>query len=323
MATGNFSSIVKLLTAVIIIVTLLLTSVHHKIDYILSTFFWGVSAGHPKQKWRSWSHLCKPTNEGGLNLRNSLEVQRALHMKFAWRLMSGDSLWNKFFQAKYVNKGHVALASDNDSRFWKSVMGVLPEVLENVRLMVKEGKGSFWYDRWLSSGPLSLHPNVDITPSLCIKDLWVENSWDRDKLVELVGSVKTEEIVQTIAAGRNGEDVLVWKVFFSLSMRSCKARMEGIQETVEGVWLAVKACLRNISGCMKNHGEVSSVDMAMLAALEPKPWIKMLLNGNTVKGHVRILGTATKLVLQGDFLMVVNVLNQVPGRLLLVVVVVD
>ncbi|KAF8413601.1 hypothetical protein HHK36_001593 [Tetracentron sinense] len=378
-------------------------AVHHKIDSILSTFFWGVSAGHPKRKWRSWSHLCKPTNEGGLNLRNSLEVQRALHMKFVWHLMSGDSLWNKFFQAKYVKKGHVALASDNSSRFWKSVMGVLPEVLENVRLMVKEGKGSFWYDRWLSSGPLSLHPNVDITPSLCIKDLWVENSWDRDKLVELVGSVKTEEIVQTIAAGRNGEDVLVWmpskdgkfssasawdrirvrapqapemkwiwhgllpkrvsvcvwksrydclpvdenicrvgiqlaskcgccvfgqgesrdhvlsssefagkmwalaeealgisvvphswwsRVFqwwsyaktsttrgtligilpcvitWRLWLRRCKARMEGIQETVEGVWLAVKACLRNISGCMKNHGEVSSVDMAMLAALE-------------------------------------------------------
>ncbi|KAF8406683.1 hypothetical protein HHK36_008774 [Tetracentron sinense] len=337
-------------------------AVHHKIDSILSTFFWGVSAGHPKRKWRSWSHLCKPTNEGGLNLRNSLEVQRALHMKFAWRLMSGESLWNKFFQAKYVKKGHVALASDNGSRFWKSVMGVLPEVLENVRLMVKEGKGSFWYDRWLSSGPLSLHPNVDITPSLCIKDLWVENSWDKDKLVELVGSVKTEEIVQTIAAGRNGEDVLVWmpskdgkfssasawdrirvrapqapemkwiwhgesrdhvlsssefagkvwalaeealgisvvphswwsRVFqwwsyaknsttrgtligilpcvitWRLWLRRCKARMEGIQETVEGVWLAVKACLRNISGCMKNHGEVSSVDMAMLAALENK-----------------------------------------------------
>ncbi|KAF8405073.1 hypothetical protein HHK36_009970 [Tetracentron sinense] len=306
-------------------------------------------------------------------------------------------------KAKYVKKGHVALASDNGSRFWKSVMGVLPEVLENVRLMVKEGKGSFWYDRWLSSGPLSPHPNVDITPALCIKDLWVENSWDRDKLVELVGSVKTEEIVQTIATGRNGENVLVWmpskdgkfssasawdrirvrapqapemkwiwhgllpkrvsvcvwksrydclpvdenicrvgiqlaskcdccvfgqgesqdhvlsssefagkvwalaeaalgisvvphswwsRVFqwwsysknsttrgtligilpcvitWRLCLRRCKARMEGIQETVEGVWLAVKACLRNISGCMKKHGEVSSVDMAMLAALE-------------------------------------------------------
>ncbi|KAF8408105.1 hypothetical protein HHK36_007247 [Tetracentron sinense] len=228
-----------------------------------------------------------------------------------WELVKDDVVEaaKEFFSgAKYVKKGHVALASDNGSRFWKSVMGVLPEVLENVRLMVKEGKRSFWYDRWLSSGPLSLYSNVDITPSLCIKDLWVENSWDKDKLVELVGSVKTEEIVQTIAAGRNGEDVLVWmpriqlaskcdccvfgqgesrdhvlsssefagKVWalaeealaWRLWLRKCKARMEGIQETVEGVWLAIKACLRNISGCMKNHGEVSSVDMAMLAALE-------------------------------------------------------
>ncbi|KAF5458696.1 hypothetical protein F2P56_022709 [Juglans regia] len=92
-------------------------AVRHKINYMLSSFFWGASEGHCKRKWSSWDHLCKPTREGGLSLRNSLKVQRAFHMKFAWLLLSGYSLWINFFRAKYVKKGHVVLASNNSSRF--------------------------------------------------------------------------------------------------------------------------------------------------------------------------------------------------------------
>lgn len=56
------------------------------------------------------------------------------------------------------------------TRFWRLVMGVLLEVLDNVRLKVKSRKGSFWYDRWLASGLLSPHALLEIDPSLCIKD---------------------------------------------------------------------------------------------------------------------------------------------------------
>lgn len=45
---------------------------------------------------------------------------------------------------------------------------------------------------------------------LRIKDLWVENSWDYDHLVELVGAVKVDEICQNVVAGRGGDDMLVW-----------------------------------------------------------------------------------------------------------------
>ncbi|XP_057965296.1 uncharacterized mitochondrial protein AtMg00310-like [Malania oleifera] len=148
-------------------------AVHKNMNSILSTFFWGEINGKPKVKWCSWSKLCKPTSEGGLGVCDFGEVQKSLHMKFAWRLMTLDNLWTKFFRAKYVKQGHISMVvpKDSSSRFWKSVMWVLPQVTENVQLKVKNGKGSFWFDNWLASGPLCLQFNNIQNPLLNIKDV--------------------------------------------------------------------------------------------------------------------------------------------------------
>ncbi|KAF8394197.1 hypothetical protein HHK36_020404 [Tetracentron sinense] len=92
---------------------------------------------------------------------------------------------------------------------------------------------------------------------------------------------------------------------------------------------SAQAMDQNVDECKHYRGPCSNFGFATIPVLPgdflmvPKPWIKMLLNANTVKAHVRISGSATKPVLPGDFLMVVNVLKQLPRHLLLVVVVVD
>lgn len=105
-------------------------------------------------------NLCRLTEEGGLSLRYSLEVQCALHMKYTWTLLSTKNLWTNFFRAKYFKKGHRVMSFSNSSgsHFWKSIF----EVLDNVRLRVKVGSGSFWHNRWVSSGPLTMHARSDI-----------------------------------------------------------------------------------------------------------------------------------------------------------------
>lgn len=91
-----------------------------KINSILSTFFWG--------------DVCADCGRG-LGLRKFVHVQRSFHMKFAWRLLTLDNLWTRFFKAKYVKSGHLALAKHTPacSWFWKSVMRVLPDVCDNIR----------------------------------------------------------------------------------------------------------------------------------------------------------------------------------------------
>lgn len=71
--------------------------------------------------------------------------------------MKLDNLCTCFFKAKYFKSGHMASIISNPvgSRFWKTILKVFSEVFENVYVKVKEGKASFWFDKWLSSGLLA------------------------------------------------------------------------------------------------------------------------------------------------------------------------
>ncbi|KAJ0103213.1 hypothetical protein Patl1_06269 [Pistacia atlantica] len=152
----------------------------------------------------AWIGYAKPYKEGGLGIRNFHEVQRSLHMKFAWRLVTIDNLWTKFFWAKYVKHDHIFLAetSRNASRFWKSIMKVVPDLAENVLVKVSEGSSSFWFDRWLASGPLCASRDSGHS-QLKIKDVWIHGSWDENVLVDLVGLDKTKEIMNGVVAGKD------------------------------------------------------------------------------------------------------------------------
>lgn len=103
-----------------------------KINSILATFFRGEDNERLKTKWRSWSRIRKPMAEGGLGIRGLSEVQLAMHMKLAWRLMSMDSLWSRFFLVKYARQCHVSLVSrpTNGSRLRRSIVSVILVVCE-------------------------------------------------------------------------------------------------------------------------------------------------------------------------------------------------
>lgn len=49
-------------------------------------------------------------------------------------------------------------------------MTVLPKVMDNVKVVVRGGNASFWFDRWLVSGVLSVQVDDIVNPKLCISD---------------------------------------------------------------------------------------------------------------------------------------------------------
>ena len=67
--------------------------------------------------------------------------------------------------------------------------------MDNVKVLVKGGNVSFWYDKWLASGFLSVRVEDVLNSKLCIKDCWLNNTWNTYLLIELVGVEITEEIV--------------------------------------------------------------------------------------------------------------------------------
>lgn len=49
---------------------------------------------------------------------------------------------------------------------------MFPVVYENTYVNIREGKASFYYDKWLESGPL-VDPNFRLTcPQLNIQECW-------------------------------------------------------------------------------------------------------------------------------------------------------
>ncbi|KAF5464979.1 hypothetical protein F2P56_015014 [Juglans regia] len=90
-------------------------------------------------------------------------------------------------------------------------MSCLPEVMENIKVLEKGGKASFWFDKWLASGILSVSIEAVRNSKLFIKDCWINNSWNSDRLLELVGSELTEEILQNVPTSKSGQDIFIWK----------------------------------------------------------------------------------------------------------------
>ena len=60
------------------------------------------------------------------------DMQKALHLKLAWKLMHEDSLWTNFFRSKYVgNKPLMLLDSKKGTCFWRMIVRNIPTVLSN------------------------------------------------------------------------------------------------------------------------------------------------------------------------------------------------
>lgn len=124
-----------------------------KIHSILATFLWGESQGKTKKKWGAWSKLCKLVDEGGIDVRELSEAQKAFFWKFSWRLISMDNWQIRFFLAKYVNNDHIlnTKPTQTGSWLWKEILKVFPKVYDNYCVKVKDSQCSFWYDKWLNS----------------------------------------------------------------------------------------------------------------------------------------------------------------------------
>ncbi|KAF5455100.1 hypothetical protein F2P56_024711 [Juglans regia] len=155
--------------------------------------------------------MCLPVHEGGLGLRHLDDMQKALHMRFAWNLIQGKSLWAQFFKDKYVGSKPWALIDANKcTRFWKMIAKNISLVLENSKWWLREGNLCFWYDKWRDWGPLFSDLLVVGNPLLKVKDCQLSNSWDVDFLVSLVGHDHVNDILESLVVCKGGSGVLVW-----------------------------------------------------------------------------------------------------------------
>ena len=71
------------------------------INNLLSRFLWGKQDDKAKFQWVAWSDICKPKDEGGLNLRCMFDLSSAYAINLWWKFSNSNSLWSRFMHGKY------------------------------------------------------------------------------------------------------------------------------------------------------------------------------------------------------------------------------
>lgn len=72
------------------------------LDKISQNFVFGSTSEKRKQHLISWNRICLPKTEGGLGIRRSRDMNKALLAMIGWRLLHDrDSFWAKVLRKKY------------------------------------------------------------------------------------------------------------------------------------------------------------------------------------------------------------------------------
>lgn len=53
-----------------------------------------------------------------MGIQHLMKVKKFFHIKFAWRLLTVENMWNKFFKAKYVNSKHLSQLKPKQTNSW-------------------------------------------------------------------------------------------------------------------------------------------------------------------------------------------------------------
>jgi len=148
-----------------------------KLDSLARSFVWGSG-----QHLVSWDKICKPKAAGGLGIRVSRDMNKALLAKVGWRLLHDtESLWAKVLRSKYsvgdIHDTYWMVGSSSNSSTWKSVvMGIREVVLVGHSWVTGNGRNiRFWTDSWIAGQPLMTEVIAGLPEGyedITVRDMW-------------------------------------------------------------------------------------------------------------------------------------------------------
>ncbi|KAL4283374.1 hypothetical protein GQ457_16G024540 [Hibiscus cannabinus] len=131
-----------------------------EIERRIRRFIWGRSNGANGISLVNWDLMQRPTDCGGVGLRNMECQNQAFLLKLGHQLISnGDRLWVRILRAKYKWEGPLpcSIRRANCSRLWRGISVLWDEVYNSVCWNIRDGMDTdFWYDTWIAGvGPLA------------------------------------------------------------------------------------------------------------------------------------------------------------------------
>jgi hypothetical protein len=158
---------------------------YQEIDKRRCAYFWSGQKTTTGARCRiAWDAVCRPIEEGGLNIIN-LETQNiCLLLKFIHKLhMPNKSSWANWILS-FVYSGQKRLGDkiSRCSSSWRYLMTLI-DLYRNLTIVkIGDGKSTcFWLDSWLGNKPLSvqfpaLFSHVQ-SPNVLVADCCTDNGW--------------------------------------------------------------------------------------------------------------------------------------------------
>ena len=188
-----------------------------KLDSLSRSFVWGSG-----QHLISWDRVCRPKADGGLGIRVSRDMNKALLAKVGWRLLNDkEGLWARVLRGKYsvgdMHDSSWMVAGRNVSSTWRSVvMGIREVVAKGHSWVIGNGRDiKFWTDKWLSRQPLMGEVLGDLPEgyeNITARELWLDGGgWDLSRISPYISDERRLELVAVVVDTVSGvKDRLAW-----------------------------------------------------------------------------------------------------------------
>lgn len=114
-----------------------------KCDRLINNFLWGDTDTKKKMHMISWHSVCLPTDQGGLGIKNTYDLNRSLLAKQVWKILhEPHSFFGLFMRAKYGNPScYEDFKCPNDATTtWKGLFKAFLSIKPNLRWKVGDGE---------------------------------------------------------------------------------------------------------------------------------------------------------------------------------------
>lgn len=173
----------------------------------IKKFIWSGDINTRKVCTVAWKKLCKPWDEGGLDLRSTQEINAGLLLRLGWRCYAHDSQWSHLFHNRFFVAGR-PLTRHFSSSIWPGIPNHFDTIIGNSMWIVGSGENiNMWSDTLLSLLEL---PDT-LAPSLLgkVSSLISNGQWDLPHGLLSIPLV-ADRIHNTIIPSIPLQDKLVW-----------------------------------------------------------------------------------------------------------------
>ena len=86
------------------------TTIHSELNQTNRIFYWNKGNNH--SPFINWDKMCRSKSNGGLNIRKSEIMNKALQMKLIWKILTEpENIWVNIIKQKYLKHDNLFLYS--------------------------------------------------------------------------------------------------------------------------------------------------------------------------------------------------------------------